>query len=159
MRRLSRQRNIAAPLFRVAKKLKGNETGLGLIETLVALAILGSIAVVFLSGLATTAKATLIVDKRATAESITRSQIEYVQGQDYIDYSTDPHDVYDEIAPPPGSGYSIDFAANPIIPATGLSYGQTGGIFDQDQGIQKITVTVNRDDKSVLTIEGYKVRR
>ncbi len=101
---------------------------------------------------------TLIVDKRATAESIARSQIEYVQGQLYINYS-DPHDVYDEVAPPPGSGYSIDFAANPIDPASGLSYGQTGGIFEEDEGIQKITVTVKRYDESVLTIEDYKVYR
>ncbi len=155
---MPRQRNIAAPLFRVAKKLKGNETGVGLIETLVALAILGSIAVVFLSGLATAAKATLIVDKRATAESITRSQIEYVQSQAYIDYA-EPHDPYNEIELDSGSGYSIDFAANPIIPATGLSYGQTGGIFEEDKGIQKITVTVKRYDESVLTIEDYKVYR
>jgi len=142
----------------VAKKLKGSEAGLSLVETLVALAILGSIAVVFLSGLATAAKATFIADKRATAESITRSQIEYVQSQGYINYA-DPHDVYEEIELDPGLGYSIDFAAAPIDPDTGLSYGQTGGIFEQDQGIQKITVTVNRDDKSVLTIEDYKVDR
>ncbi len=70
--------------LRVTKKLGGGESGVTLIETLVALAVLGLIAVVFLSGLATAARATLIADEQATAESLARSEIEYVKSQDYI---------------------------------------------------------------------------
>lgn len=146
--------------LRVTKKLEGGESGVALIETLVALAILGLIAVVFLSGLATAARATLIADEQATAESLARSEIEYVKSQDYIDYSVDPHDVYDEITPPEGSeGYSVGIIAEPIDPDTGLPYGETGGIFEQDDDIQRITVTVNRGSKLLLTLEGYKVDR
>ena len=151
---MPRQRNIAAPLFRVAKKLKGNETGLGLIETLVALAILGSIAVVFLSGLATTAKATLIADKRATAESITRSEMEYVKSQDYVIAPW----LYELPTTPP------TWDASHTLPTgyNGYTANVTAELLDgheTDDGIQKITVTVKRDDKSVLTIEDYKVDR
>lgn len=149
---MPRQMNIAAPLFRVAKKFKGNEAGFSLVETLVALAILGSIAVVFLSGLATAAKATFIADERATAESITRSQIEYVQSQDYIDYSVLDHEEYEELALDVDSVYIIELTAAPINPDTGLPS-------DQDDGMQKITVTVQRGEKSVLTVEDYKVDR
>jgi len=124
----------------------------------VALALLGLIAAAFLGGLATTAQATFIADERATAESLARSQMEYVKNQDYIDYSVDPHDVYNEITPPSGSGYSIDFTAVPIDPDTGLPYEQTGGIFFQDKDIQKITVTVEHNDNQVFTLEGYKIR-
>ncbi len=145
---MSRQRNIAAPLFRVAKKLKGNETGLSLVETLVALAILGSIAVVFLSGLATAAKATLIVDKRATAESLARSAMEDVKNQNYIDYSVPDHEGYEVITAPDNANYEVVIDADRIDED-----------IEQAQGIQKIMVTVQRDDKSVLTIEGYKVYR
>ena len=151
---MPRQRNIAAPLFRVAKKLKGNETGLGLIETLVALAILGSIAVVFLSGLATTAKATLIADKRATAESITRSEMEYVKSQDYVIAPW----LYELPTTPP------TWDASHTLPASynGYTVNVTAELLDghePDDGIQKITVTVNRGSKLVLTVEDYKVDR
>jgi len=151
---LPRRRNIAAPLFRVAKKLRGNETGLSLIETLVALAILGSIAVVFLSGLATTAKATLIADERATAESLTRSQIEDVKGRDYISYEDPGHGEYAVIEPPADSNFSIESITIPIYADTGQPLPS-----GEDNGIQKIKVTVKRGDKTVLIVEGYKVER
>jgi len=112
---------------------------------------LGLIAAAFLGSLATAAQATFIADERATAESLARSQIEYVKNQTYIDYSADPHDVYDEITPPSGSGYSIDFTAVPIDP-------DTGEPSEDDRGIQKITVTVEHNDNQVFTLEGYKIR-
>ena len=147
-RRLLRQKSNAVQLFRVAKKLKSSEAGVTLIETLVALALLGLIAVTFLSGLATTAKATLIADERATAESLARSQIEYVKNQDYIDYAVLDHGEYEVIATPTGSNYSVEINAARIDEDTG-----------QAQGIQKITVTVKRGDKTVLTVDAYKVDR
>ena len=160
IRRLLRQRSIVAPCFRVVGRLKGSETGVTLIETLVALALIGIISVAFLSGLATAAKATFIADEQATAESLARSQIEYVQSQGYINYAVPGHDEYIglEIETVPAS-YSVEIIATPINPATGLAYGQTEGIFEQDDDIQKITVTVERGDKTVLTIGAYKVER
>ena len=137
-----RQKSNTVQLFRVAKKLKSSEAGVTLIETLVALALLGLITVAFLSGLATTAKATLIADERATAESLARSQIEYVKNQDYINYDAPEHEDYLTVTPL-DSSYSID-------PPT---------ITSIDVGIQKITVTVTRGDKTVLTVDAYKVDR
>ncbi len=144
----------AAKIFSI---LGRSEAGVSLIETLIALGLLGAIGAAFLSGLFTVSKATILADEQAVAESVARSEIEYIQGQDYIDYSVDPHDVYDEITPP--ASYSIELTTTPIVPATGLPYGQTGGVFEQDQEIQKITVTIERGDKSVLIIEDYKVKR
>jgi prepilin-type N-terminal cleavage/methylation domain-containing protein len=139
---LFRQRSIVAPRFRVIGKLKGSETGVTLIETLVALVLLGIISVAFLSGLATVAKATFIADEQATAESLARSQIEYVKNQDYIDYDNPDHEDYLTVTPL-DSNYSIDPPAITSI----------------DVGIQKIRVTVTRGDKTVLTVETYKVER
>lgn len=153
------------PPFTATKKfniLGSNEAGVSLIETLIALALLGLIGAAFLSGLFTVSKATLLADEQATGESLARSAMEDVKDQDYIDYSADPHDVYDVydgITPPAGSGYSIDIKAVPFDPDTGISYPQTGGIFEQDHDIQKITVTVERNGKSVLIVEDYKVYR
>ena len=138
-------------------RLMRNEKGFSLIEVIIALALLGIIGIAFLSGLATASKATFIADERTTAESLARSQMEYVKNQDYIDYSADPHDVYGEITPP--AGYSIDSTAVPFDPDTGVPYSETGGVFDQDDGIQKITVTVSHNGEEVITLEGYKVNR
>ena len=150
------------PPFTATKKfniLGSNEAGVSLIETLMALALLGLIGAAFLSGLFTVSKATLLADEQATGESLARSQMEYVKSQGYIDYDDPGHGTYELITPPAGSGYSIDFTAVPFDPATGISYDETGGVFDSDVGIQKITVTVERGDKSVLTVEDYKVYR
>lgn len=140
-------------LFTTGKKfntLRGKEAGVSLIETLIALALLGIIAATFLSGLTTAAKATFIADERATAESLARSQMEYVKSQGYIDYADPEHEEYGLIITP--SSYSVEITAVPIDPDTGQPS-------EQDQGIQKITVTVKRNDKPVLTVENYKVDR
>ena len=71
-------------MFRgVLKIMNKGERGIGLIEVLIALVILGIIAIAFLGGLATTSKAVLVADIRTTAESLARSQMEDVKNQAY----------------------------------------------------------------------------
>ncbi len=121
-----------------------SESGGTFIETLVALAILGAIAVAFLSGLATTSKATIIADEQATAESLAQGQMEWVRNADYV-YSTTE---YSPALIPGGSdyaNYSATIAAEPL--------------HDPDDGIQKITITIKHLDKEVITLKGYKVDR
>jgi len=144
-----------------------NEKGFTLIEVLVALGLLGVFAAVFLTGIATSSKAILIADERTTAESLARSQMEAIKEHEYIDYSVGPpdplHGVYGEITPPPN--YGIDFTVEPFNPATGDPYGFTEVegilVFDYDDGLQKITVTVSRyyGEKVIITLEDYKVNR
>ena len=132
------------PFFSVTKKLPGNESGVTLLETLVALAILGLVAVALLSGLTTAARATIIADEQATAESLARSQMEYVKTLNY---------VYDTTEYPPA----------PILSAQDyLNYSATiavASLRNPDDGIQKITVTVKRAEEEVIKLEGYKVDR
>jgi len=120
------------------------ESGVGLIETLVALALLGIIAASFLGGLATASKAAFTADERATAECLARSQLEYVKTLDYVTDATE----YSPAPIPSGedySNYSVAISAEPVH-AT-------------DDGIQKITVTIKHHDKEVFTLESYKVKR
>ena len=71
-----------------------SERGFALIETLVALALLGIIAVVFLGGIGTATKATIVADEQTTAESLARSEIEYAKNCTYqysaTQYPVDP---------------------------------------------------------------------
>ena len=125
-------------------KVACGESGTTFIETVVALALLGIIAVAFLSGLATTSKASIIADEQAAAESLAQSQMEWAKEADYTENATgySPADI------PNGEDY-IGYSA--IITAEPLD--------SPDDGIQKITVTVKHYDKEVLQLEGYKVDR
>ncbi len=134
-------------LFQAAKMLRvftRSESGATLIETLVALAIMGVLAVTFLGGLATASKATIVADEQATAESLAQSQMEWVRSADYV-YSTT------EYSPAPISS-SDDYANYSVVITTGPLHGT-------DDGIQKITVTVKHFAKEVIKLDGYKVDR
>ena len=137
-----------------------DEKGFNLMEVALAMALLGIVAVAYLGALATGARAIMVADERATAESLARTQMEYVRQQPYIDYSVDPHDVYYMIGTP--AAYSLDLSAVPIDPDTGDPYDQSGGVYDQDDGIQEMTVTIQRtvDDRTMtFTLVGYKADR
>ncbi len=124
--------------------LARREAGIAFIETMVALAILGIVAVTFLSGLATTSRATFISDEQATAESLAQSQMEWVKNASYVYDATE----YSPTSIPSDKdyiNYSVIIAAEPLD--------------SPDNGIQKITVAVKHSDKGVIKLEGYKVDR
>jgi len=132
-----------------------SEKGFSLIEVVIAMALMGVVAAAFLSGLSTTSRGVSIADERATAESLARSQMEYVKNQGY-DATNDPPQ-YSEILPP--AGYNIEF-----LPPPERLDPEGDGILDDD-GIQKITVTVyfpsydaEHPDRKI-TLEGYKINR
>jgi len=131
-------------------KLMKNEKGLTLIEVIVALGLLGVIIIAFLGAMAGASRAMFVADERATAESIARSEMEYIKNQPYDD--TEPQS-YDKITPEPVDGYT---GYTVKIVAESLN--------NPDDGIQKITITVYHNGDPVLTsgdytLEGYKVER
>jgi type II secretory pathway pseudopilin PulG len=131
-------------LFRKLRIFTHRESGVTLIETTVALAIIGTIAVTFLTGLATTSKAAFTIDEQDTAKSLAQTQMEWVQNADYVyeanQYSSAPiYSGKDYI------NYSATITAEPL--------------HDPDDGIQKITVIVERFGERVIKLEGYKVDR
>ena len=123
------------------KELKRNQRGFTLIEVILAIALLGIIAVAFLSAMGTGSLSLFIADERATAESLARSQLEYVKNQWYKDAPWNSTVNY--------NGYTVNVSADPLN--------------TPDDGIQKITVVVShsRPDKEVevITLVGYKVDR
>lgn len=148
-------RNSLVPPFKVAKDFnlfRGREKGVTLIEALIALAILSIIAIPFLGGLATASKASFIADERGTARSLAQSQLEYVKSQSYINYTDPGHGDYGLIVAP--AAYSIEIIAVPIDLDTGQPLPS-----GQDDGVQKITVTIRHQGEKVITLEGYKVSR
>lgn len=139
------------------------QKGLTLIEVLIAIAILGMIAVPFLTALSTSSRGIIIADEKTTAESLVRTEMEYIKNSPYnstgfsyiANISTTP------TKPPPWdsshaldsryAGYSVNVIGVPIDPDTGNPHA--------DLQIQNITVKVYHEAKLVLTTSTYKVNR
>jgi len=139
-----------------------SEKGFSLIEVTIAIALLGIVAVAFLSAMGTASKAIFIADEQATAESLARSEMEYVRNQDYsvapwayelplytkTNPPPDPPSWWDTHTPtlPTGyDGYTVTVSAEPLYAAN---------------DIQKITLIVKHQDKpEVVKLEGYRSMR
>ena len=120
------------------------ESGVTLLETLIALAILGIISVAFLSGLTTTSRAAIITDRGATAESLALSQMESVKNDAcvYVPEATQytPVQISDDVS---YTGFAATITAAPLE--------------SPDDGVQKITVTITHFGVDVYVLQGYKV--
>jgi type II secretory pathway pseudopilin PulG len=114
------------------------ETGSSLLETIVALALLGIIAVAFLGALATSSNARSIADEHVSARILAESQMEDIKKQNYLLSYTVNSSMLAEYP-----GYSI---SNPQVVSLG-------------NGIQKITITVSHHNRVIHTLESYKVDR
>ena len=68
---------------KIAALVRGQK-GIGFLETLIALAIMGAIGGGFLQALTTTSQATAVYEERVTASNVAQSQVEYVKSTDYV---------------------------------------------------------------------------
>lgn len=134
-----------------------SEKGFTLIETLIALGLLGIVSVGLLSGLATTFRAGWVSQERVIAESLAKSQWEHIMAQDYIltaDYNPDdPENCYQLIDIPDElvvKGYTIEINTPQVI----ISPGE-----DSYFELQSITVMINREEKLLLMMSDYRVGR
>jgi len=142
-----------------------NERGFSLIAVIIALALLGIIAVAFLTALSTASKALFIADERTTAESLARSQMEYVKSQDYITAADNSEVTYVTIADAEiPDGYIICSVNRASDTVEDIIYGvpwdsQNNLPVDTDAGLQRIKLIIKHHGKEVITLEGYKVDR
>ena len=134
---------------KIRKACQGRARGFTMVEVVIAIALIGIIGVAVLSALATASMALIIADERATAESLARSQMEYVKDNNNSPYDdiNDPLEYSPDLASVP-DGYYIDIEAVRLDP-------EDDG-YDDDDGIQKITVTVSRDGEAIVTLEDFK---
>ncbi len=113
-----------------------NQEGFSLVETAIGLTIIGLIGVAILMSLAATARSNVANSNLTQAESLARTQIEYIQSQPYSSGSS-----YQVIDTP--AGYSF---ATPMVSTV-------------NTGLQKITVTVRYNSKTLISFADYKVDR
>ena len=124
--------------------LNRRELGITFLETVIALAILGAVSVSFLNGLTSASKSVFIVDKKTTAESLAQSQMEWVKNASYSYNATS----YSAVPIPDGKDYLQYSSVVSVEP-----------VHTPDDGIQKITVSIQRSGESVYFLQGYKVDR
>jgi prepilin-type N-terminal cleavage/methylation domain-containing protein len=137
------------------------EKGFSLLEVMLAIALMGIVAVAFLGALATGSKAIFIADERATAESLARTEMEYIKNCNYADLPTSMPWSYELPSNPPlwDGGHTLPPGYD------GYSLEVSGNIFDADgEGIQKITIIVYHNNKPIITsgdytLQDYKVDR
>ena len=120
-----------------------SEKGMSLIETAVALAILGIVAVAYLGGIGTSLKSTTIAKIQVTAQSLVISEIEYVKNYPY-QYSASEYPVDPALDIP--LGWSVPPPVVGLVHAT-------------DDGIQKVTVKAEYNGKKIISMVTYKVNR
>ncbi|OGN86831.1 MAG: hypothetical protein A2158_08020 [Chloroflexi bacterium RBG_13_46_14] len=116
------------------------QAGFGLVESLLAVAILGSTVFMLLGGLSTGAISVGILQEDIVAENLGRTQLEYTK---CLPFHTAPYS-YDSVEIVP-EGYSVTANAVPVSA--------------RDDNIQRVIITVYRGDKSVYILEGFKVKR
>ena len=118
--------------FRVFK----GEKGITLLETIIALALMGIISAAFLSGLASTSTGRALAEERVSAKILAETQMEFLKKEAYSNDYT--------LTDPPGyDGYATALTVESFY----------------NENIQKLTVTVSHHGEEVLTLEGYKVKR
>jgi Tfp pilus assembly protein PilV len=123
------------------------QAGFSLIDVLLAMALIGILGVALPGTLSMANRATTTANYDMTAESLARSQMDYIQNQTYDTANSTP--VYALIP-------DIPFPYNIVTPMAQRLDPKGDGIINDD-GLQQITVTVKHSETVVFTLVDYKV--
>ena len=124
-------------LKRIKQILRG-QRGISLVETLVAIAILGTAVVGFTAALSTGVISTSVHGQEVITQRLAQNQVESIKNQVFSVTG-----AYTTVTVP--SGYTLSLAMTAVPGA--------------NTDIQKITITVLRNGVSAYTVAAYKVNR
>jgi len=158
---------------RARRALSGGSPGVTLIEALVAIVLVSMISAAFMWALAVAAQSAAIADIRTNAESLARSQLEYVKSQDYDpapwEYEvTSARPICGEGSPswcgdapglPDGyEGYRVEVRAGPLLEDPGDPESKRPGIQTVTVRVFHVEIFRHRlyGDDPVITLSGYK---
>jgi len=156
---------------RLRRAFQGSSRGFSLIEVSIAIVLIGVIVVAILGSLSYASTVLIITDRQATAESLAKSQMEYVKNQEYKEAPPGGVATYakiSEITDIP-YGYSIcglnRTGEEPFADVVGIPW-SSGNSTDPyyDNGLQKVTVIItyeilrpeNKIVQEQFILVGYK---
>ena len=144
---------IITHIYRTGLRVIWGQLGVSLIETLVGLAIIAAIFVAMMNGLSTGYRSLDTSQERTFAESLAKSQVEYILDQDYISIlnydAGDPAKRYTAIDIPTNlvaTGYAVEISPPELIGAAGIS----------GYELQSVTIQVKRHNGRKLIITFYR---
>jgi Tfp pilus assembly protein PilV len=120
---------------KIRKAFQGSSRGFTMIEALIAFTLFSIIVIAFLSAISTASTALITADEQATAESLARSQMEYIK-------NLPKSSSYEPSIPPEYEQAGYSATIDPVLLKVGL---------------QEITISIYRHGEEVVTLVGYKV--
>jgi prepilin-type N-terminal cleavage/methylation domain-containing protein len=129
-----------------------SQKGFTLIEVLIAVLLISLVGLMILLEVAYSSKHSMNANVRATAESVARSEIEYVKNLTYNAVVNPP--TY-SLEPLSNYGLNSDWT----VTASFARLDPKGDGLSNDDGLQLITLNVNHLGNAVLTVEAYKPQR
>jgi prepilin-type N-terminal cleavage/methylation domain-containing protein len=140
------------------EKIFKRERGFTLIEVIVAMGIMAAVIIIFLIAMATTGKALLIAQEHTIAESLGRSQMEYIKDQGYQSGNYELIDLtdYPNFSIWSVSGWDGGGEALAVAGAVGIEWDMDNNTAATGvTGLQRVILLIKHGDKDVLTLEGY----
>ncbi len=111
-----------------------SEKGFTLLETIVALAIMGIISVSFLTGVANSSTSRVIADERASAKILAETIMEDIRKQKY-------EPSYNVTIPDDFAGYTAEI------------------FVEENNNIQNINITIEHRNREIIMLQCYKANR
>jgi prepilin-type N-terminal cleavage/methylation domain-containing protein len=118
-----------------------HQRGFGLVETLVAIAILGVSITAFVTDLSAGSIAVRIQNENAVAQGLAQNQMEVIKASPY-DKSGQSYPIVDSLP-----GYDIEITTSDVFKG------------NANKTIQQVSIAIKHNDAVVLILEGYKVNR
>ena len=158
---------------KTGRALRASEKGISIVEVLIAMVILGVIAVPFLMGMSTAFKGNIVANSQSKALSLAQSWLDIVRNKSKTPYKfavpPSPGEVTyyttgEIILDPIYNGYEIwseDSSGTEVPGIIGVPWDNT---LDSpsltDVGLQKVKLVIkDAGDKTILTLETFKVKR
>ena len=129
-------------------KLFGEQSGLTLLEALIAVSILGLIGTGLLQALDTNSRSTRTLDEHVVASNLASNYFEAIKIFPYA--ATYPNAV---------DNISIPFQYSVLFDTKCSTDGTTFNVCTGNETLQRITVTVSRPDGAVLSLCTYRSKR